>query len=164
MKRRSLLLSGLGGAGALIVGWGVLPMRSRLGSGSTWPPAEGEIGLNGWIKIAADGQVLLAMPRSEMGQGVHTALAMLAAEELDVPLSKVTLVQAGNDAIYGNVANFIEMLPFHPTEREPGAETRTVKAAEWVVGKIARELGINATGGSTSASRWRETTSSCCAS
>ncbi len=30
--------------------------------------------LDGWIKIAADGTVVLVMPRSEMGQGVHTAL------------------------------------------------------------------------------------------
>ena len=51
----------------------------------------GEVALNGWIKIAADGSVLLAMNRSEMGQGVHTALAMLVAEELDVPLARVAL-------------------------------------------------------------------------
>jgi isoquinoline 1-oxidoreductase beta subunit len=33
--------------------------------------------------------VSVAMPRSEMGQGVHTALPMLVAEELDVPLASV---------------------------------------------------------------------------
>lgn len=152
MKRRTLLLSGLGAAGALIVGWGVLPPRSRLGTPQLLPAADGEIGLNGWIKIAADGQVLLAMNRSEMGQGVHTALAMLAAEELDVPLAKVRLIQAGHDALYGNVASFIDMLPFHPNERRAGAETNTVKTAQWVVSKLARELGINLTGGSSSVS------------
>ena len=67
MKRRTLVLSGLGGAAALIVGWGVLPARSRLGSAATLAAKDGEIGLNGWIKIAANGDVLLAMNRSEMG-------------------------------------------------------------------------------------------------
>ena len=38
--------------------------------------------LSGWIKILRDGAVVLAMPQSEMGQGVHTALAMLAAGAL----------------------------------------------------------------------------------
>lgn len=152
MRRRTLLLSGLGAAGALIVGWGVLPPRSRLGSPDVLPRVDGEVGLNGWIKIAADGQVLLAMNRSEMGQGVHTALAMLAAEELDVPLARVRLVQAGHEAMYGNVASFIDMLPFHPNERRAGAETHTVKTAQWVVSKLARELGINVTGGSSSVS------------
>ncbi len=116
------------------------------------PVVEGEVGLNGWIKIGADGGVLLAMNRSEMGQGVHTALAMLAADELDVPLASVRLVQAGHDALYGNVSAFLDMLPFHPNEREPGAETNTVKTAQWVVSKVARELGINVTGGSSSVS------------
>ncbi|MFL6662358.1 MAG: molybdopterin cofactor-binding domain-containing protein [Rhizobacter sp.] len=152
MRRRTLLLSGLGGAGALVVGWGVLPPRARMGRPDLLPVAEGEVGLNGWIKIGADGTVLLAMNRSEMGQGVHTALAMLAAEELDVPLARVQLVQAGHDAMYGNVASFLDMLPFHPGDREPGAETQTVKAAQWVVSKVARELGINLTGGSSSVS------------
>ncbi len=35
--------------------------------------AQSELGiaLNGWIKITADGSAVLAMPRSEMGQGVQ---------------------------------------------------------------------------------------------
>jgi isoquinoline 1-oxidoreductase beta subunit len=153
VKRRSFILSGLGATGALLVGWGVMPMRSRMGGVDTMPAADGQVGLNGWIKIAPDGTVMLAMPRSEMGQGVHTALAMLAAEELDVPLSRLTLVQSGHESLYGNVATLTDsVLPFHPTEREPGAETRTVRAAQWVVSKVVRELGINITGGSSSVS------------
>ena len=98
MKRRTLLLSGLGATGALIVGFAALPPRSRLGTASTLAAHPGEIGLNGWIKIAADGTVLLAMNRSEMGQGVHTALAQLVAEELSVPLSRLRLIEAGTDS------------------------------------------------------------------
>ncbi|TMH03150.1 MAG: xanthine dehydrogenase family protein molybdopterin-binding subunit [Betaproteobacteria bacterium] len=155
MKRRTLLLSGLGAAGALLVGWGVMPPRSRLGSADLLPLSEGEIALNGWIKIARDGGVLLAMNRSEMGQGVHTALAMLAAEELDVPLARVRLIPAGHDAIYGNVALFVGSLPFHPKDMEPGQEGALVKTSGWMITKLARELGINATGGSsTMADAW----------
>jgi isoquinoline 1-oxidoreductase subunit beta len=155
MKRRTWILSALGATGALVVGWGVMPQRSRLGDATMMLPTEGDIALNGWIKIAGDGSVILAMHRSEMGQGVHTALAMLIAEELDVPLERVRLEQAGADAIYGNVAMFVGSLPFHPLDADEGKKTTTVRAGEWLVGKIARELGINATGGSsTIADAW----------
>jgi isoquinoline 1-oxidoreductase beta subunit len=155
MKRRTLIVSGLAGAAALVVGWGVLPPRSRLGGAGLLPAADGEVGLNGWIKIAANGDVLLAMNRSEMGQGVHTALAMLAAEELNVSLAKVRLIQAGHDTLYGNVAGFVAQLPFHPADAEPGQETRVVKTGQWLVAKAARELGISMTGGSsTIADAW----------
>jgi len=149
-RRRSLLLGGLGAAGALVVGWGVLPPRSRLGAQGTLALEAGEVGLNGWIKIAADGTVMLAMPRSEMGQGIHTALAMLVAEELEVPLAAVRLVEAGPQRLYGNVAMFVESLPLHPEDTEPGHETALATAGRWVVAKVARELGIQVTGGSTS--------------
>ena len=69
MKRRTLLLTGAGALGALIVGWGFMPPRSRLGDAHTLPAVDGQVGLNGWIKLASDGTVLLAMNRSEMGQG-----------------------------------------------------------------------------------------------
>ena len=150
MKRRTWLLSALGASGALVVGWGVLPARSRLGSGQLMLPSQGDVALNGWIKITADGSVVMAMPRSEMGQGVHTALAMLVAEELDIPLGRVRLEQAGADTIYGNVAMLMGSLPFHPSESEAGQEAAKVKAGRWIVSKLARELGINATGGSSS--------------
>jgi len=150
MKRRALILSGLGAGAALVVGWGLMPPRSRQGSADTLPVVDGEIGLNGWIKVAADGSVVLAMNRSEMGQGVHTALAMLVADELDIPLAKLRLIQAGPDKLYGNVAGFIGALPFHPSDSEPGRETRTVKIGQWLVAKLVRELGINMTGGSSS--------------
>lgn len=150
MKRRTLLVAGSAAAGALVVGWVASPQRSRLGRGLLLKAAEDEVALNGWIKIAADGGVVLAMPRSEMGQGVHTALAMLAAEELDVPLAAVRLEQAGSDAIYGNVAYSVVNLPFHPMDVEREDGFGRVKASRWIVGKVAREIGINATGGSSS--------------
>ena len=156
MRRRSWILSAAGAAGALVVGWCLMPARSRLGSPGAMLPTQGDVALNGWIKIAADGAVVLAMARSEMGQGVHTALAMLAAEELDLPLERVRLEQAGADRIYGNVAMIVAGLPMHPSESEPGARTARLRAAEWIVGKIARELGIVATGGSSSvADAWQ---------
>jgi isoquinoline 1-oxidoreductase beta subunit len=150
MKRRNLILSGLGITGALVVGWGVMPERSRLGKPSNMLATEGEIALNGWIKIAKDGSVVLAMHRSEMGQGIHNALSMLVAEELDVPLSQIRLEQAGHDSIYGNVAMFVGTLPFHPLQSEGVDKPFVVHSGEWIVGKVARELGVNATGGSSS--------------
>ena len=150
MKRRSLLLSGATVGGALLVGWGLMPPRSRLGNAALWQPADGEIALNGWIRIAKDGTVVLAMNRSEMGQGVHTALAMLAAEELDVPLARVRLQPAGHDAIFGSAESFVGFLPFHADSREPGQESAGFKTARWITLKVARELGINVTGGSAS--------------
>lgn len=162
MRRRAWLLSAVGTAGALLVGWGVLPARSRIGSATRpWPANAGPdlagVVFNGWIKIRADGGVVLAMPRSEMGQGVFTALAMLVAEELDVPLARVNVQQAGADTIYGNVAMLVGSLPFHPLEADdhapegaPRVRPGQVRAGEWLMGKVARELGINATGGSSS--------------
>jgi isoquinoline 1-oxidoreductase beta subunit len=150
MKRRTILLSALGASGALLVGWGMAPPRSRLGSADSMLPTQGNVGLNGWIKIGEDGSVALAMPRSEMGQGVHTALAMLAAEELDIPLDKVRLEQAGPDAMYGNVAAVLAFLPFHPQQTEEGQRSATVKTAQWLTAKVGRELGLIMTGGSSS--------------
>lgn len=152
MKRRTLLLSGGAAAGALLVGWSLLPARSRLGAAALMREMRDEFALNGWIRIATDGTVVLAMPRSEMGQGVHTALPMLVAEELDVPLGRVRVEQSGSDAIYGNVAMLVASLPFHPQEGENDDGFNRVQAGRWFIGKLGRELGINATGGSSSVS------------
>jgi isoquinoline 1-oxidoreductase beta subunit len=144
-SRRRFILSGAAVAGALVVGWGVMPPRQRLNGSHPLPVTDGGIELNGWIAIGRHGKVDVAMPRSEMGQGVHTALAMLVAEELDVPLSAIQLVQAPIDKIYGNVAMLKDSLPFHPDDNG-----RLKAAVTWTVGKVARELGLIITGGSSS--------------
>jgi isoquinoline 1-oxidoreductase beta subunit len=58
--------------------------------------------LNDWVRIAPDGQVILVVDRSEMGQGATTALAMLIAEELEVELDQVRITFAPADPVYDN--------------------------------------------------------------
>ncbi len=149
--RRRFLLGGAGLAGALIVGWGAILPRQRLNSSVPFPTKGGEVALNGWIKIGKDSRVTVAMPRCEMGQGVHTALPMLVAEELDVPLSMVGIEQAPIDKIFGNVAMLSDGLPFHPDDN--GLVKRGM---QWLTANVARELGLMVTGGSSSVKdAWR---------
>jgi hypothetical protein len=106
------------------------------------PVVDGGIALNGWIRIGLTAASSLAMPRSEMGQGVHTALAMLVAEELDVPLARRAARAGGRDSRYGNVSAAVEaMLPFSPSDSEPGRQTAACAPSRWVLGKLTRELG-----------------------
>jgi len=143
--RRRFILGGLGVAGALIVGWGFMPPRQRLHGAQDLPVDQNEVALNGWVKIAKDGMVTVAVHKSEMGQGIHTALQMLIAEELDVAMSQVKTMAAPIDKIYGNVAMLADGLPFHPDDNS------TIKhIAQWITSKTARELGLQVTGGSSS--------------
>ncbi|MBK7951762.1 MAG: xanthine dehydrogenase family protein molybdopterin-binding subunit [Deltaproteobacteria bacterium] len=52
---------------------------------------------NAWISIASNGTITFTCHRNEMGQDVHTSLAMLLAEELEVDPREVTIVQAPVD-------------------------------------------------------------------
>jgi isoquinoline 1-oxidoreductase beta subunit len=144
-KRRRFLLGGLAAGGALVVGWGLQPPRQRLHTAHPLVAPGGAVALNGWVAIGADGSVSIVVPRSEMGQGVHTALPMLVAEELDVPLAAVRVMQAPIDKIYANLALLRDNLPFHPDDRGS-----LKQGAQWVLAKAGRELGIMFTGGSTS--------------
>ena len=144
--RRRFLMKGLAAGAALVVGWGVAPPRQRLRA--TGPAAvhdAGTVALNGWVAISPDGTIDVVVPRSEMGQGVHTALPVLLAEELDAPLAAVRVVQAPIDKIFANLTVLRDTLPFHPDDAG-----NFQLGARWVAGKVARELGIMFTGGSTS--------------
>lgn len=49
--------------------------------------------LDSWLAIGADGRVTAYTGKCELGQGIYTAQLQLVAEELSVPLSRVTLIQ-----------------------------------------------------------------------
>ncbi len=78
MQRRAFLqVAGTVGAG-LVIGFrlpdrhGVVPFAP-----------------NAWLRVDTDGTVTVTIDKSEMGEGNHTALAMILAEELDADWSKV---------------------------------------------------------------------------
>ena len=50
--------------------------------------------LDSWLRIAADGKVTAFTGKAELGQGIRTALLQVIAEELLVPLDRVTLITA----------------------------------------------------------------------
>src|SRR5215212_6204424 len=49
--------------------------------------------LDSWIAVSADGRVTAYTGKCELGQGLYTAQMQLVAEELAVPLDRVTLIQ-----------------------------------------------------------------------
>src|SRR6266704_3426518 len=50
--------------------------------------------LSSWIKFSSDGQVTVSPGKVEIGQGIVTALAQIAADELDVDIGRVQMVRA----------------------------------------------------------------------
>ena len=95
LSRREFLKASALGTGALVIGLRIGTARGASAS----PPA---LEPNAWIRVRADGSVTLVCPRNEMGQDVHTSLAMLLAEELGVDPRRIAIVQAGADPVYIN--------------------------------------------------------------
>jgi isoquinoline 1-oxidoreductase beta subunit len=80
LGRRSFLKVGVTSAAGLVIGF-YLPGRSEaLAEPIVTMPAAS---LNAWMLVAADNTVTIMIDKSEMGQGILTALCMMAAEELD---------------------------------------------------------------------------------
>ena len=144
VKRRSLFLGAAGAVGALVIGWGVMAPRQRLSTSAPLAVRKDQAALNGWLKISADNTVTVVMCKAEMGQGAHTGLAMVLAEELDADWARLVIEQSPIDKIYGNVATVVDGLPFHPDDHG------TLKGvASWLTAKTMREVGIMMTGGSS---------------
>ncbi|MFM8467582.1 MAG: molybdopterin cofactor-binding domain-containing protein [Oxalobacteraceae bacterium] len=143
--RRHFLLGGAAVAGAWLGGWSFLPPRQRLVGDTPLSGRETDVALNGWVMVGKDNVVSVMLAKNEMGQGVMTALAMLVAEELDVPLSMVRVLAAPIDKIYGDTTMLADGLPFHPED-----QSAMRHLGHWLSRKLAREIGVIATGGSSS--------------
>lgn len=50
--------------------------------------------LDSWIRVNADGTINIFSGKAELGQGIKTALAQIAAEELDVAMSRIRVITA----------------------------------------------------------------------
>jgi isoquinoline 1-oxidoreductase subunit beta len=144
-SRRRFLIAGATIAGGLTVGLALDSLTDRLGDPTLVPVRDGQLALNAWLKIDRHGVVTVMVPRAEMGQGTHTALSMLVAEELDADWSRVRVENAPVERVYGNVA-IIQSSLGTPAETD-GLLLHLARAG---LGKFAALVGVQVTGGSSS--------------
>src|SRR5258705_12968315 len=50
--------------------------------------------LSSWVRFSPDGEVMISPGKVEIGQGIVTALAQIAADELDVDIGRIQMVRA----------------------------------------------------------------------
>jgi nicotinate dehydrogenase subunit B len=103
--------------------------------------------LNAYLRIDESGRVTLFSGKIEMGQGVHTSLAQMAAEELAVPLDSISMVMGDTDlcpwdaGTWGSQSTRV----FGPAVRAAAAEARAVlmKLASEKLGTPAAQLVVS---------------------
>ena len=99
-RRRFILTTALVGGGVLIGYSATRPSRHRLAN--TELAQSGEHYVTSFLKLEADNTVTIYVPHSEMGQGVHTSLSMMAADELDADWELVKIEQAPAIDLFAN--------------------------------------------------------------
>ena len=98
-----------------------------------------------WLKIAPDNTVTAIIPHADMGQGVHTALAMMLADELDADWSTVRFEEAPAHKDFANYA------------LARGYSTAGMEFPGWLIDSVdglffraTQMMGLQITGGSLS--------------
>jgi isoquinoline 1-oxidoreductase beta subunit len=147
LDRRAFLKTGAAAGTGLLIGFHLPAFASSAEEQEKKNPNP----LNAWVHIAPDNHVSLILGKSEMGQGIMTALPMILAEELSLDWSKVKIEQAPtNPAIYdhgtggsGSIAG--SWLPL----RRAGAAARemliSAAAQRWNVNRdtcVAKDGGV----------------------
>jgi len=124
MKRRSFVRILGGGIVLFFQPWGALDLLAL--------PAEQQRTLtkdyNAFLHIAEDGTVTCFTGKIEMGQGIITSLAMMMADELNVPLEKVKMVLGDTDLCPYDMGTWgsLTTRAFGPAMRAAAAEARAV--------------------------------------
>lgn len=139
--RRAFIGAGSLVGGGFVLGAGELlfaPSRQSVVSADA--AAKGQ--LTTWITVTPDDLVTVLVPHCEMGQGTHTALAMMAAEEMDADWNLVRVREAPALDAYANaymLRAFVGNIP-----------APLVRGVDWGAYRLARWFGTQATGGSSS--------------
>ena len=136
------------GSAALVVGFGATGLVARFGLSPSGAAAQGFNGapsnqLDSWIAIDASGKVTAYTGKCELGHGLHTAQTQLIAEELCVPLNRVTLLQCdtGLTPDQGTTSG----AQSHPTNfNQANLALAGATAREVLIQRAAARLGVPA--------------------
>ena len=93
LSRREFVGAGIAAAAGLVIGF-YLPHKGESQKESFSP--------NAYLRITPDNKITIVVARSEMGQGVRTALPMILAEELEADWKQIEIEQAGASTLYGD--------------------------------------------------------------
>jgi isoquinoline 1-oxidoreductase subunit beta len=143
VKRRAFLIgsAAIAGGGLFAVWWGDSSARKR----AVELTAKGKDGsFLGWLKIGEDDVITVYTPHIDFGQGSHTALAQMAADELDADWSKVVVESAPADPAFANSAlgkGFLADMSGYP-----GVIAAMPTS---FISLIARQMNLQITGGSS---------------
>jgi isoquinoline 1-oxidoreductase subunit beta len=93
LNRREFVAAGLAAGAGLVIGF-YLPHGEN--------PRAQEFSPNAYLRITPENKITIVVARSEMGQGVRTALPMILAEELEADWKHIEIEQAGASTLYGD--------------------------------------------------------------
>jgi len=141
IARRTFLVGSVAIAGG--VAFGVYVARKPLDN--PLRPGDGEVTLNPYVLIDAQGVTVIA-PRAEMGQGIHSTLAALVAEEMDLDWASVRVIHGPPAQAYYNGALMGAGLPYPDYSL-----SRLQQAIGENLSVVAKVMGLQVTGGSTGA-------------
>jgi isoquinoline 1-oxidoreductase subunit beta len=138
LTRRTLLVGGGAGVG-LILAWALWPRRYE----PTLSVREGETLFNAYLKIGRDGRVIVAVPQTELGQGVYTSLPQILADELGADWRAVEVEPAPLSPLYAN-----RLLATEQAAAELPSWAEGI--GRWAAREYATRTAMMLTGGSTS--------------
>ena len=147
ITRRQWLIGSAAGGG-LLVGWSLLPRHYA----QPFPPEEGQFAFDAWLRIGTDGVVNVAIPQLEMGQGVMTTLARIAAVELGADWRQVAVTPAPISAHFPNLPLAAQWVPLWASIVSPIVGNQD----GWLVRRWAEDHRFMATGGGTSVAAYEE--------
>lgn len=96
LSRRDFVVVAGGSAAGLWLG--LRPAEAATAGGTAWPDAQ----LAAYLEIGADGRVLITNPELEVGQGVHSSLPLILADELGADWERVEVRQSWADERFIN--------------------------------------------------------------
>ncbi len=133
LSRRGFLEAASGGVVLLIgVGQAGCGPGAPAGSGDGFEPAQ-------WLRIGPDGTVTVINDKSEMGQGSATAIPLIVAEELGVPLAAVRVEHARPGPAFGDMGTSGSD---SVASRWTPLRTAAAGAREMLVGAAASAWGV----------------------